>query len=221
MKNQFYISIILSSFIFTLFSCNSEKAETESETKNINETIAEETVSKVLGTDVETSNISNAKDSSVEIELTMDGKALEFDNQEPVINIAAGKDDQVIVAIRFLKEEDGKQHSMQLGLGGKKEFLKLPLTANFKDKKVEQTVVPTFSMMTMTDTGMDMSIISKGTLKVVEFSDEKVILEIDAEGGKNTVETLEGKNLVPVKGTISFKNPVMTFIGIKKEEIFN
>ena len=96
-----------------------------------------------------------------------------------------------------------------------------PVVVNFEDTNSDEKVAPIFTIMTMSDEGMKISVVKKGTLKVVEFSDEKVVLEIDAEGGENNVDTHEGKNLVPVKGTIVCENPMMTYIGVKKGEIFN
>jgi len=162
----------------------------------------------------------NAENASAKVDITMDGKSLDFENTKPIVNIAAGSDDEVIVAINIVQETDGKQRTLQLGISGKKDLLKIPLTANFEDATEKGKVVPIFNIMTITDNGIKMSTVKKGTFKVVEFSDEKVVFEIDAEGGENNVETHEGKNLVPVKGTIVCKNPVMTFIGVKKEEIF-
>ena len=213
MKTQFLTYFVLSFFILAFVSCNPKKA--------IEERIAKEMAGAMLGTDVETSNLSNAENASVEIDMKMDGKDIGFEESKPVFNIAAGSDDQVIVAINFTQELEGKQHTLQLGVNGKKELLKTPLTANFEDVTGEGKVVPIFNIMTITDNGMEMSTVKKGTFKVVEFSDEKVVIEIDAEGGKNTAETHEGKNLIPIKGTIVCKNPIMTFMGVKKEEIFN
>ncbi|PIY09767.1 MAG: hypothetical protein COZ18_07335 [Flexibacter sp. CG_4_10_14_3_um_filter_32_15] len=216
MKTQILSYFILSFCVLSFTSCNPKKALED----KINETIAEKMVGAAMGTDVETSNMSNAENASAKVDITMDGKSLDFENTKPIVNIAAGSDDEVIVAINIVQETDGKQRTLQLGISGKKDLLKIPLTANFEDATEKGKVVPIFNIMTITDNGIKMSTVKKGTFKVVEFSDEKVVFEIDAEGGENNVETHEGKNLVPVKGTIVCKNPVMTFIGVKKEEIF-
>ncbi|WP_375558714.1 hypothetical protein ACE193_13280 [Bernardetia sp. OM2101] len=217
MKTQILNCFFLTFFILTFAACNPKKALED----KINETIAEEIVSAGLGTDVETSNISNTENASAKVDITMDGKSLDFENAKPVFNIAAGSNDEVIVAINLVQETEGKQRTLQLGISGKKELLKQSLTANFENKTSDGKVVPIFNIMTITDNGIKMSTVKKGTFKVVEFSDEKVVLEIDAEGGENNAETHEGKNLVPVKGTIICENPVMTFMGVKKEEVFN
>jgi len=216
MKTQILSYFILSFCVLSFTSCNPKKALED----KINETIAEKMVGAAMGTDVETSNMSNAENASAKVDITMDGKSLDFENTKPIVNIAAGSDDEVIVAINIVQETDGKQRTLQLGISGKKDLLKIPLTANFEDATEKGKVVPIFNIMTITDNGIKMSTVKKGTFKVVEFSDEKVVFEIVAEGGENNVETHEGKNLVPVKGTIVCKNPVMTFIGVKKEEIF-
>ncbi|WP_291721240.1 hypothetical protein [Bernardetia sp.] len=217
MKTQIINFFVLALFMAAFSSCNPKKAIED----KINETIAEEVTGAMLGTDVETSNISNADKATAKIDVTMDGKKLDFKDAKPIFNIANDSKDKVIVAINLVQEKDGQQHTLQLGFNGKKSMLKAPMTANFEDTNSDEKVAPLFNLMTISDAGMKISVVKKGTLKVVEFSDEKVVLEIDAEGGENNVETHEGKNLVPIKGTIVCENPMMTYIGVKKGEIFN
>lgn len=216
MKIQIINFFVLAFFMATFSSCNPKKYVED----KINETIAEEVTGAMLGTDVETSNLSNADKATAKIDVTMNGKKIGFENAKPVFHIANDSKDKVVVAINFMQEKDGQQHNLQLGFTGKKSMMKAPMTINFEDTNSDEKVAPIFTIMTMDDTGMKMSIVKKGTLKVVEFSDEKVLLEIDAEGGENNVDTHDGKNLVPVKGTIICKNPMMTYMGVKKDEIF-
>ncbi|AFM04054.1 hypothetical protein Fleli_1640 [Bernardetia litoralis DSM 6794] len=212
MKTQFVKYFILSFCILSFSSCNPKKA--------IEEKIAKEMAGAMLGTDVDMSNIDESKESSVKVDMTMDGKTLDFSNPKSVFNIASGSNDEVIVAINIIQETNGKQRTLQLGVSGKKSLLKLPLTANFEDVTEDGKVAPIFNIMTISDNGMKISVAKKGTFKVIGFSDKKVVFEIDAEGGDNTAETHDGKNLVPIKGTIICENPIMTFIGVKKDEIF-
>ena len=217
MKTQIINFFVLALFMAAFSSCNPKKAIED----KINETIAEEVAGAMLGTDVESSNLSNADKATAKIDVTMDGKSLGFENTKPIFQIANDSKDKAIVAMNFMKEKDGQQHNLQLGFTGKKNMIKVPMTVNFEDTNSDEKVAPILTIMTMSDEGMKISVVKKGTLKVVEFSDEKVVLEIDAEGGENNAETHEGKNLVPIKGTIVCENPMMTYIGVKKDEIFN
>ena len=73
--------------------------------------------------------------------------------------------------------------------------------------------------MYLTENGIRMVMTKSGTLKVVSFSDDEVVFEVDAMGGE-TADLTDDKNLKSVKGKIVCKSPVMTFIGVKKEDIF-
>ena len=216
MKTKILTYSVLSFFILAFASCNPKKAIED----KINETIAEKVAGTMLGTDVESSNLSNAEKATAKIDVKMDGNPIGFENVKPILNIAGGGDDKAVVAINFVQETEGQQQTIQIGFSGKKDLFKVPMTANFGDSQ-DDKVAPMFNIMMISDAGMKIQTITKGTLKVVEFSEDKVVLEIDAEGGENNLDTHEGKNLVPVKGTIVCESPMTTYIGIKKEEIFN
>ena len=225
MKTQFLTYSVVSLFILTLVSCNPKKYVED----KINETIAEELAGAAMGTDVETSNLSNAENSSGQLDLTVDGKSMSNKIKQPAFQITSnGKDskDVLIASMLAAQTEDGKGNAIQFGISGDKSALKESMVINFEDVGKEGKVAPTLQIITTgeaTDSnpmGMQITVVKTGTLKVVSFSDEEVKFEIDAMGGANTAETHDGKNLVPIKGTIVCKNPVMTFMGVKKAEIF-
>ncbi len=216
MKTQLFPYFVLTFFILVFASCNPKKALED----KINETIAEEVAGAILGTDVETSNISNIEKSTAMIDINIDGQKIDFQKSKPIFNIVSDSKDNIILALTLVGEKNNKQYSLQFGINAQKELLKLPLVANFGDSQKDGKVAPLFNITALKDKKMGIITVVEGTMKVVEFSDEKVVFEIDAKGGKNNVETHEGKNLFPIKGKIVCKNPVMTLIGVKKEEIF-
>jgi hypothetical protein len=226
MKTQILNCFVLSFFILTFVSCNAKKAAED----KINETIAEEVVGTMLGTDVETSNISDAEKATGQLDLTIDGKSISEKLNQPVFQIASGggeSEDVIIASMLSTQTQDNKGNAIQFGISGNKNLLKESMVINFEDVGKEGKVAPTLQIVNTgepTDSnplGMQITVVKTGTLKVVSFSDEEVKFEIDAMGGDNTAETHNGKNLVPIKGTIVCKNPIMTFMGVKKSEIFN
>ncbi len=226
MKTQFLVYPVLSFFILTLVSCNPKKYVED----KINETIAEEITGAMIGTDVETSNISDTEKATGQVDLTIDGKHLNSKINQPVFQIASGggkESEKVVIATMLsMQTQDEKESGLQFGISGNKSQLKTSMVINFEDVGKDDKVSPTLQIITTgkaTDTnpmGMQIIVVKTGTLKVLSFSDEEVKFEIDAMGGPNTAETHEGKNLVPIKGTITCKYPVMTFMGVKKDEIF-
>ncbi len=215
MKTQFLSCFILSFFVLTFTSCNPKKALED----KINETIAEEIAGAVMGTNVETSNITNADKATAQIGVTVDGNSLNFEKAQPIFNIVKGNDG-ITMVFTLTETKENAQNSIQIGIIGKPELFKSPLTAQITTEDKENELKASFNIMYLNEDGFKMVVTKSGTLKVVSFSDDEVILEIDAMGGENNVETVEGKNLKPIKGKIVCKSPLMTFIGLKKEEIF-
>lgn len=215
MKTTLLSYFILSFSIFAFSSCNPKKALED----KINETIAEKVVGTAMGTDVETSNITNADKATAQIGVTIDGNALNFEEAKPIFNIVKG-DKDITMALTISETKENAQNAIQIGIIGKPETFKLPLTAPITSDDVENQAKAQFNIVYINDKGMEMKVTKSGTLKVVSFSDEEVVFELDAMGGENNVDTHEGKNLVPIKGKIVCKNPVMTFMGLKKDEIF-
>lgn len=216
MKTNFLSYFILAFCILSFPSCNSKKALED----KINETIAEKVVSTAMGTDVETSNLTNADKAIAEIDIKIDGTTLRYKNAKPIFTIAKGNNEDITCALSLVEEGDNTQRSIQIGLLGQKNLFKTPLSANITTEDKENQVKATFMVMDVSESGIQMTMATSGTVKVVSFSDTEVILEIEAQGGENSAETHEGKNLKPIKGRIVCKNPMATYMGLKKEEIF-
>lgn len=198
-------------FVLALFtSCGLKERASEA--------IAEKAMGAMLGTEVESSNLSKAAEATAEIDLTFAGQPVAFENPTPIINVAGG--DKVTFALNIVQEEEGKQQSLQISVLGKKELFKLPMTATIGSNIPDDQAQGMVNMAAFTNDGMQMNIATKGTLTIKSYSEDQVVIEIDAEGGENNVETHEGKNLKPIKGKVICKSPVATYLGIKKEELF-
>lgn len=215
MKTNLLSCLILAFFIFTFSSCNPKKALED----KINETIAEEIVGAAMGTDVETSNITNADKATAQIGVTVDGNSLDITKATPVFNIVKSNND-VMMAITITETKDNAQNAIQISVSGKPELFKMPLTSEITTEDKENQLKASFNVMYLTENGVRMIMTKSGTLKVVSFSDEEVVFEIDAMGGE-TADVAEDKNLKAIKGKIVCKTPLMTFIGLKKEDLFN
>ncbi len=216
MKTNLLSCFILSFFILSFSSCNPKKALED----KINETIAEEIVSAGLGTNVETSNLTNAEKATSEVDLKVGGTAITYKNAKPIFTIAKGNNEDITCSLSLMEEGDNIQRTIQIALLGQKDLFKTPLTGSITTEDKEGQVKALFSIVDISESGMNMTMAKSGTVKVVSFSDTEVIIEIDAEGGENTAETHEGKNLKSIKGRIVCKNPMATYMGLKKEEIF-
>jgi hypothetical protein len=214
MKTNLLSCFILCFFVLTFTSCNPKKALED----KINETIAEEIAGAAMGTDVETSNITNADKATAQIGVTVDGNSLNFEKAQPIFNIVKGNDG-ITMAFTLTETKENAQNSIQIGIIGKPELFKSPLTAQITTEDKENELKASFNIMYLNEDGIRMVMTKSGTLKVVSFSDDEVVLEIDAMGGE-TADVAEDKNLKPIKGKIVCKSPLMTFIGLKKEEIF-
>lgn len=217
MKTNLLSCFILAFFILSFSSCNPKKAIED----KINETIAEEIVGAAMGTDIETSNLTNADKATAQIDLQVGTTTLTYKNAKPIFTIAKGNNEEVTASLSLVEEGENAQRTIQIGLLGKKELFKTPLVANITTKDEEGQVKAIFSIIDMNESGMNLIMTKSGTLKVVSFSENEVVFEIDAEGGENNAETHEGKNLKSIKGKIICKNPMATYMGLKKEEIFN
>jgi hypothetical protein len=70
--------------------------------------------------------------------------------------------------------------------------------------------------MNMSENGLEIKMTNSGAVKVISFSDEEVVFEVDAKGQ----ELDENKTPFSITGKIVCKNLMATYIGLKKEEIF-
>lgn len=210
----------LNSFIFILFaalfsSCGSGKSLEE----KVNETIAEEVAEAITGQELETSNISDIDKASVELSLEFGDKKLkELPETKPVIQIIAGNgEDEGKVTIGTSvgagtdKKEDGV--GFTLNLSGLKSELKLPTTIDLSKK--EGTLRGGVNAMYTIDKRIVAPLSKSGTLTVSSFSDEEVVFEIDA-----VLEDPASKDMIPLKGKVICKKPMMSYVGVKKEEVF-
>jgi hypothetical protein len=213
MKTNLLSCFILSFFIISFSSCNPKKALED----KLNETIAEKAIGAAMGTDVETSNTTNADKAISEIDLKVDGTAITYKNAKPIFTIAKGNNEDITCSISLVEEGDNAQRTIQIGLLGQKNLFKTPLTAPITTKDEANQVKAIFSIMNLSESGMEMKMTNSGTIKVISFSDEEVVFEIDAKGE----ELNESKTPFSIKGKIVCKNPMATYMGLKKEEIFN
>ena len=108
---------------------------------------------------------------------------------------------------------------MQIRFFGDKEFFKLPLKSNFEKDIEKGKLGAMFSVMQHTEDKLEVTAAEQGVAKITEFSDAKVVFEIEAQGSSETAEIKE-RNLVPMKGTITIMYPVIIYTDVKKEEIF-
>lgn len=214
MKTHFLSYFILSFCIVSFSSCNPKKALED----KINETIAEKVVGAAMGTDVETSNLTNAEKASSQIGVTIDGNSLDIKNAIPAFNIVKSNN-SIIMAMTITETKDNAQNAIQISISGNPELFKMPLTSEITNEDKENQLKANFNVMYLTENGIRMVMTKSGTLKVVSFSDDEVVFEVDAMGGE-TADLTDDKNLKSVKGKIVCKSPVMTFIGVKKEDIF-
>ncbi len=216
MKTHFLSYFILSFCIVSFSSCNPKKALED----KINETIAEKIVGAATGVDVETSNMTNADKATAQIDIKVDGNSISYKNIKPIFTIAKGNNEDMTFALSFVEEGDNAQRSIQIGLLGQKNLFKTPLSATITTEDKENQVKATFMIMDLSESGIQMTMATSGTVKVVSYSDTEVILEIDAQGGENIAETHEGKNLKSIKGRIVCKYPMATYMGLEKGDIF-
>jgi len=212
MKTNLLSCFILSFFILSFSSCNPKKAIED----KISETIAEKMAGTMLGTDVETSNLTNAENAKAEVDIKVDGKSITYKNAKPIFTIAKGNNEDINCSLSLVEEGDNTTRTIQIGLLGQKNLFKTPLTANINTQDEEGQVKASFSIVDFSESGMSAMMTKSGTIKVVSFSDEEVIFEIDAKGE----EMNESKTPFSITGKIVCKNPMATYIGLKKEEIF-
>lgn len=222
MNTKLLSCFTLSFFIFFLSSCNPKKA--------IEDKIAKEVAGAMLGTDVDISNVDESKESSVKVDLKNGSQSINFTTKRPTFQIMKDNKGEIIIAASIGKEAENKQekgYSMLFGITGDASLMKGAKSIEFGEKEEGKLTASLITTTLGTEQEAkagnmfgEPTMIETGTLKLVEFSEEKIIFEIDAKAKNLSMK--EGENEEnSFTGTITCENPAITFIGIKKEEVFN
>ncbi len=221
MKTQFLSCVILSFCVLFLSACNPKKA--------IEEKIAKEMAGAMLGTDVDMSN-TDGKNASAKIDLKNGSQSINFNMESSVFQIMKDNKDQVILSGMFGtpdNEKEDTKHVIMFGIMGDASLLKGASIINFGEKEKGKlnatlTLSTTGSKEEMESKGMfgmKQNMVETGTVKIVKFTEEEIIFEFDATAKYLSMKEGESEENA-LTGTITCKNPLITFIGMKKEEVF-
>ena len=215
MKTNLLSCFILSFIILSFSSCNPKKALED----KVNETIAEEIAGAAMGTDVETSNMTNADKAKAEVDVKLNGTSIGFENSMPNFIITKSNDGKLsfLCTLTEKTENENLHRTLNISYHGQKTLFTLPLTATITTRDEENKIKASFFITNLSEKGIEMKNTNAGTVKLISFSDEEVVFEIDAKGE----EMNESKTPFSLVGKIVCKNPIMTFMGLKKDEIFN
>ena len=224
MKTQLVSYFILSFCVISLFACNPRKA--------IEEKIAKEMAGAMLGTDIDVSNVDNSKPSSAIVNLKKGSESISFKTESAVFNVVKEKSGNLSIGTSLLKEEEDSQGgaiSIILGVTGDASLWKNSSTFNFDSQKKDKDKMAASIMINKVGSeeeikskgmmGIQPTMVETGTMKIVKFTEEEIIFEIDAKAKDLSMKEEEVKEN-SITGTITCKNPIITFMGISKDEVF-
>ncbi len=219
MKTQITTYFALSFLILAFYSCNPKKA--------IEEKIAKEMAGAMLGTDVDMSNTDSSKPSSAKVDLKKGSESINFDLEGVVFNVMKDNQGQLIMGTAIAQDKEDNKIMIMLGITGDASLIKGASAIEFGEKKEGKLS----ATLTMNKTGseeemklkgmmgMKVTSVKSGTMELVKLTEEEIIFKINGVAEDMSMGDEEMKES-PFTGTITCKNPVITFMGMKKDEFF-
>jgi len=197
------ITLTIACFLLLLAGCQEAK-------KKATTSILEKSIEAVSGKKMDVADLDNIEKNNAVVDVTIDDENLQDHFKKGFGNITASKE---TIAITIAGGENG-QDNILLGFTGKD----LTAEKNIKGKMVKgENAGFTFSIMKVTDNGMDAQLSFEAEGEIISLQKNKVVIKVKGKTG-SSADAEKPENWKSYEGTITLNYPVFQALDSSKED---